>query len=300
MDFLVGTEDGLFRVTDDARTAKLIPGRIRHVVASDEGAVALDAAGTLWNVDEDGALEFDELPTMHATCVLVDGDDVWLGTEGAHLVLLRNGEVQKVEAFDRVAGRDAWTTPWGDPPDVHSIDIDDDGTLYVAVHVGGIVRSSDGGQTWDQTPLDVATDVHQVCTVPDYAQTVIAACAGGMAISIDAGDTWEVDTEGLHATYSRAIAVAGDYVILGASDGSEGGRSGLFRRTLDGTIFSRCRTGLPPEWWSGNIGTHCIAGWDEVVVAGVPDGTVFMSTDSGDRWRQVAAGMPPVTAVAIL
>lgn len=234
MDFVVGTESGLFRIGDDGSRQLLLVGAIKHVVASDEGCVALRTDKTLWNVDEDGAQEFDTFGAIAPTCVLLNDDDVWLGTEGAHLIVLRGGEAIRVKSFDEVPGRDTWSTPSGEPPAVRSLDVDDDGTLYANVHVGGILRSLDNGETWQPT-IDPATDVHQVSSVPEYPETAVAACAQGLAITIDSGATWEVDNEGLHATYCRAVAVAGDYVLLSASDGPDGSRSGLYRRALDGS-----------------------------------------------------------------
>ena len=299
MDFVVGTESGLFRVGDDGSRQLLLVGAIKHVVASDEGCVALRTDNTLWNVDEDGAQEFDTFGTIAPTCVLLDDDDVWLGTEGAHLIVLRGGEAVRITSFDEAKGRDTWHTPSGGPPAVRSLDIDDDGTLYASVHVGGILRSTDEGKTWEPT-IDIALDVHQVSRVPEYPETAVAACAQGRALTIDSGTTWEVDHEGLHATYCRAVAVAGDYVILSASDGPDRARSGLYRRALDGTVFTRCRNGLPNEWLEKNIETHCLAAWDELAVAGMPGGNVYMSTDAGEHWRHLAAALPEITSVAIL
>lgn len=299
MDFVVGTESGLFRVGDDGSRQLLLVGAIKHVVASDEGCVALRTDNTLWNVDEDGAQEFDEFGTLVPTCVLLNDDDVWLGTEGAHLIVLRGGEAVRVKSFDDVPGRETWHTPMGLPPSVRSLDVDDAGTLYVNVHVGGILRSLDNGETWEPT-IGIGADVHQVSSVPEYPETAVAACAQGLAITIDSGATWEIDNEGLHATYCRAVAVSGDYVIISASDGPSGSRTGLYYRALDGTVFGRCRTGLPNEWFEQNIDTHCIAAWDEVAVAGLPGGNVYMSTDSGESWRHIVATLPEITSVAIL
>src|SRR3712207_9592075 len=95
MSFVVATDDGLFHLDEDGNTRKLVEGPFRHVVAADDGAVALAADGTLWNVDDDGAAEFETLPPTRGaiTCVLVNGDDVWAGTAGANLWLVRGGEL---------------------------------------------------------------------------------------------------------------------------------------------------------------------------------------------------------------
>lgn len=298
MSFVVATEGGLFRLDTDGSRQVLHIGDFRHVVPADEGCVALRADGTLYEVDEESAQEFDSPPVTNPTCILVDEDDVWLGTEDARLFVVRKGELQRLHGFERAPGRETWHTPWGAPPAVRSLDMDDEGTLYVSVHVGGILRSTDGGETWQQT-MDIANDVHQVVTVPDYPNTVLAACATGIAITVDAAEEWEFDTEGLHATYCRAVAPAGDYVVAAVSEGPEGGRLGLYRKALDDAIFGRCRKGMPGDWFSGTLETHCLAAWEETVVAGLPDGTVWFSEDYAETWRQLAAALPTIRAIAL-
>ena len=300
MSFAVATDDGLFLVDEEGAVSKLVDGGFRHVVAADEGAVALGADGTLWNVEDDGtAAEFEELPPTRGaiTCVLVNGSDVWAGTAGAHLILVREGELTMVQAFEEVEGRDKWHTPWGGPPDVRSLDVDEDDVLFASVHVGGIVRSYDAGDTWLPSG-EIEWDVHQVLTVPDYASTVVAACAVGMALSTDAGETWEVESRGLHHPYCRAIAISGDNVILSVSDGPNGGESALYRRALEDSVFDRVRVGLP-EWFAGNVDTHCLAAWDEQVVCAAPGGSLYVSNDAGVRWHELATGLPEPRAVTI-
>lgn len=302
MSFVVATDDGLFYVDEDeTSTRRLVEGPFRHVVAADDGAVALAADGTLWNVDENGeANEFEELPPTSGQplCVLVNGTDVWAGTAGAHLLLVREGELARVKAFDEVEGRERWSTPWGGPPDVRSLDVDEDDVVFASVHVGGIVRSLDGGDTWLPSG-EIEWDVHQVVTVPEYASTVLAACAVGMALSTDAGETWEIEDRGLHATYCRALAVAGDHVILSVSQGPGGEQACLYRRVLEDSVFERCRVGLP-DWFPTNVDTHCLTAWEEQVVVAAPGGSLYVSNDIGIRWHELALGLPEPRAVVIL
>lgn len=300
MSFVVATDDGLFHVQDDGQYKRLVEGGFRHAVAAEDGAVALAADGTLWNVDDDGAAEFEQLPPTKGapTCVLVNGTDVWAGTAGAHLLLVREGELTPVPSFDAVEGRDKWHTPWGGPPDVRSLDVDEDDVLFASIHVGGIARSFDQGETWLPSG-EIDWDVHQVVTVPEYASTVLASCAVGMALSTDAGETWEIEDRGLHATYSRTLAVAGDHVILAVSQGPGGEQACLYRRALEDSVFDRCRVGLP-DWFATNIDTYCLTAWEEQVVAAAPGGSLFVSNDVGMRWHEMALGLPEPRAVVIV
>jgi photosystem II stability/assembly factor-like uncharacterized protein len=178
------------------------------------------------------------------------------------------------------------------------MDIDDEGVIYIAVHVGGIVVSRDGGATWGPTAFDLDWDVHQVTTVPDYAQTVAAACGTGVAISTDQGETWDVVTAGLHAAYCRAVAVAGETLVVSASQGPGGEQSTLYRMAIDGDRFIPCENGLP-DWFTGNVDTHCLAAWDESVVCGTPDGSIYVSENGGVKWARVARDLPAIRAIAL-
>ncbi len=68
------------------------------------------------------------------------------------------------------------------------------------MHVGGVLRSSDGAESWQPTALDIRTDAHQVMAPPGHDGLVLAAAAVGLAISRDAGETWDIDARGLYVT----------------------------------------------------------------------------------------------------
>src|SRR5262249_4199500 len=193
-------------------------------------------------------------------------------------------------------GRGAGPPPGGPPADVRSISAARDGTVYVNVHVGGVLRSRDGGASW-QPLLDIEHDVHQVHAPAGYPGLVLVAAYDGFGVSRDGGDTWRWQNDGLHAHYCRAVAVAGDTVILSASAGHHGRRAALYRRALeDQGEWERCAAGLP-EWFSDNVDTGCVAARGNTVAIGTEDGRVFLSADVGRRWECVAKGLAPVRAV---
>jgi hypothetical protein len=238
-----------------------------------------------------------------ATCLAPAAAGLFIGTEGAHLWRLDRGRLRPVESFDTVEKRDTWYTPWGDPADVRSIATERDRgkagcATYVNVHVGGVVRSRDGGQSWTPT-VDIEVDVHQVIVHPRVPGLVLVAAYDGLGVSRDGGDSWQFVTAGMHAHYCRAVAVAQDMILVSASTGPGGKRSALYRRPLDGGAdFERCREGLP-TWFDDNIDTGCLAAAGPVVVAGTEDGRVFQSLDAGATWNHVAQGLPAVRCVMI-
>jgi hypothetical protein len=238
-----------------------------------------------------------EISDRRGRCLLPYDGRLYIGTDEAHLLRLSDGAAEPVASFDEVEGREKWYTPWGGPPDTRSMSVSHR-TIYVNVHVGGILRSTNDGGSWEPT-IDIDADVHQVLAHPDLPGVVFAATASGLARSENAAYTWSFHDDGLHAPYSRAVTVAGDTLLISASTGPRGGRAALYRRPLqsDGP-FERCAAGLP-EWFPGNIDTHCLAASGDSVAFGSEDGTVFVSEDEGRTWQQAASGLPAVRALVV-
>jgi hypothetical protein len=291
MSLLVGTADGLF-----------VDGH--HEITGDRVGWLARGTGTWWAIagktlvrgDNDEWYQIASVDGL--TCVQpIDGTAV-VGTAGAHLLRVSTGELEPLLAFDDMPGRDDWHAVGSREPYVRSLSATADGTLLANVHVGGIPRSTDGGATWAPT-IDVDADVHQVRAHPERPELVVAAAAVGVCRSDDGGATWKVETDGLHATYCRAVALAGDVMFVSASTGPRTERGALYRRAIDSDgPFERCTEGLP-EWQPHNIDTGCVDTDGSQVVFGGADGIVYGSDDAGRTWRRLADGLPPVTAVAI-
>lgn len=251
----------------------------------------------VWRTTDEGWSHAVTLDRYRGDC-LADTDiaGVLVGTSEAHLYRVEKGNAEPVTAFDQVPGRSEWYTPWGGPPDSRSISEDDD-AVFVNVHVGGIVRSTDGGATWKPT-IDIDADVHKVWA---GWERVFGACAWGLAASTDGGNEWTIRSDGLHASYCRGVAVCGDTVLVSASNGPRGGRAAMYRGSVDGGPLERCRTGLP-EWFDGNIDSYCLDAAPDLGVAvfASEDGRVFVSTDEGASWNEVASGLGSIACVLVL
>lgn len=296
---LVATRNGLHTFDDVGRPRGVdLAGRsVRSLgrSARDEHWAIVDAS-ELWRAGGDGWSRVTDLDGHRATCVAGIGADVFVGASEARLFRLAGEALDPVVAFDHAEGRETWSTPWGGPPDTRSIaNWDDD--VYVNVHVGGIVRTDDDGQTWAPT-IDVDADVHHVTTGEGM---LLAACAGGLAVSTDRGATWTYRTDGLEARYSRAVAVCGDAVLVSSSIGPRGGRAAVYRGNLAGGTFQRCRAGLP-RWFEDNIDTYCLDALPDGSLAafGTADGRLYGSADQGITWEEHASGLPPVQRVLVL
>ena len=161
MNLLAGTRDGIRLVGSDM--PRLPAGHaITALVPSRNGIWAITDGNTIWFDPGEGEGEpVARADALRANCVLPTGDGTALvGTAEAGLFRICDGALERVDAFDSTPGRDSWYTPWGGPPDVRSMALDAGGTVYVNVHVGGVVRSTDGGETWQDT-MDIDAHVHQ-------------------------------------------------------------------------------------------------------------------------------------------
>jgi hypothetical protein len=298
---LVATEEGLhlFDDTDTAHVEDLAGRQVRALAAGGEGWWAIVEGRELWrSVDGYRWSPAAIMPSGKATCLAVTTAGLLVGTERSHLLRLERGRLVPVLSFDDAEGRDAWYTPWGAPAEVRSISAGADKAVYVNIHVGGVLRSTDGGAAWRPT-LDIEHDIHQVFALPARRGLVLVAAADGFGLSEDGGDTWRWENAGLDAHYCRAVGVADDTVLLSASTGPRGRRATVYRRRLDGGVrFERCRAGLP-EWFADNVDTGCLVARGRTVVIGTEDGCVFSSLDAGEHWDAVAKGLAPVRAVAL-
>ena len=294
---MIGTASGIEIVGGDA------PGSLRG-----RSCNALAAEGMhLWGVVDDTTVmrgspdgEWSPVASVEgrrARCLLPHDGRLYVGTDEAHLLRLSDGVVEPVASFDEVEGREKWYTPWGGPPDTRSMSASH-GTIFVNVHVGGIVRSTDGDASWEPT-IDIDADVHQVLADPVRPGLILAATAYGLARSDDGGGSWASHDEGLHASYSRGVATGAEALFVSASTGPRGGQAALYRRPLDGDQpFERCTGGLP-EWFRGNIDSHCLAAAESTVAFGTEDGEVFRSEDDGRTWEKVASGLSPIRAIVL-
>jgi len=182
--------------------------------------------------------------------------------------------------------------------------------IYGAIEVGGIIRSLDGGEHWDnvshgQYLNDDTVDMHGVLVGRWRPETVFAVARAGLFRSIDQGEHWvSARLEPLNPkgqTYCRAIReVPGDpktiWVAAGPNFQSDAGV--LFRSTDGGLTWARVDMGVQPKT------TMFAIAFDERqprrMYCATSGGEVFTSEDGGQSWagRHLPAGATQVYAMA--
>lgn len=208
------------------------------------------------------------------------------------------GEAERLKSFDNVPGRSEWRAG-GPPLGVRSLTATADGAVILAaVHVGGIPRSTDGGETWTPT-IPIMFDVHEVCSHPALPNIVAAATAVGLCVSQDGGQNWNALSEGLEMTNSLAAAALPDEVLFSIQDGPFAKRSQVWRWWISGGRVEQVRDGLP-EWLDGKIDTAHIAatGGHAAVLDG--GGNLWHSKAGSSGWDRVSADLPDAFGLLVL
>ena len=170
----------------------------------------------------------------------------------------------------------------------------DSDELYGAVEVGGLIRSLDGGDHWENLSHglylnDDLVDMHGVLASSLNPGTVISIARAGMFRSTDRGDHWQhVDLEPLNdkgQTYCRSIReVPGDprsiWVATGPNFQSESGV--LFRSDDVGVTWERVDIGF--ETHSTMFGIAFNEHEPSHIYCTTNSAEVFGSQDGGTTW----------------
>lgn len=168
------------------------------------------------------------------------------------------------------------------------------GTVGARASYGmGVLKSTDGGSTWNQTALTFTfpqiTAVERIVLNPLNRNTVYAATSEGVYKSTDGGGSWAVSDSVLMAMDIVINPI--DTTVLYASHGSANSspNPGIYKSTNAGSSWTLLTNGLP----SSNFGRTALAispTNPSIVYAGITDAVSFdadglyRTTDAGNSW----------------
>ena len=249
-------------------------------------------------------------PGVFSLAVSAADGTVYAGTEPSRLFASRDrGETwEALDALLELPSRPTWSfppRPWTShvrwiAPSPHDARL-----LLVGIELGGLMRSIDGGRTWEDHRPGAQRDVHCLAWHPRVAGRAYEAGGGGSALSVDGGETWQPADDGRDRHYTWALAVDPDdpevwYVSASTGPFAAHGRGApqarIYRRH-GGEAWVALSGGLPEPLPAMPYALLAVAGR---LFAGLSDGRVWESTDGGDSWSacRIVGGPEGLTALA--
>lgn len=153
-------------------------------------------------------------------------------------------------------------------------------------HLGVILHSADGGETWSVQRIDPVEDRPLFAVAFTDARNGVAVGLWSLMLRTrDGGRTWEAAE--LPPPPGDTRADANLMSVFGDGEGRLfiAGERGLVLRSLDGgATWSYHPTGYRGTFWSGT------ALADGTLIVGGLRGSVYRSTDNGEHWQRVETG----------
>ena len=320
MRLYAATGDGIVRldeVGDAWAVEPFLRGSGAQCLAADPADpdvvyAGLRDGGVRRSVDGGGSWTACELPEPGVFSLAVSAADgaVYAGTEPSRLYRSDDhGESwRELDALLDLPSQPSWSfppRPWTShirwiAPSPHDADL-----LLVGIELGGLMRSGDGGRSWQDHRPGAQRDVHSLAWHPQTPGRAYEAGGGGAAFSTDAGETWHGADDGRdrHYTWSVTADPADpDCWYVSASTGPYAAHG---RRDPQARIYRR-RHDEPWQPLTGGLPEplpampYALVAADDRLFAGLADGQLWESRDQGDSWSPLRLdGDRPDALVAV-
>ncbi len=199
-----------------------------------------------------------------------------------------------------------------------TIDPDDPDTIYAALQVGYMLKSTDGGETWRLLNKGFDCDVHTIVLDPGNPKRVVIATGGGdsrsgrapgkaLYMSDDAAETWAPIAMNFEQTYSNPLVVDPadvNTMYSAVSSGPPSRRNNPDYRTILIRSRDAGKTWTPMDL--GDVVTHDFPEGIVVddqqpgrVYVGLQGGNFLASEDGGDSWAPIDLQLEGVESVKL-
>jgi len=330
----VATEQGLLiaRHALDWTVDRRLDGRSVECVALDPFAPSRVYCGTLndrvWRSDDGGAswdtagpgITHSRVMSLAASAVESEhgAGVVYAGTEPSGVFRSVDGGASWTEQASLLALRSRPTWSFPPRPTTHHVRwIEADpvvpGRLYVAIEAGALVRTQDGGRTWEDRVPSGPFDTHTAATHRLAPDRVYSAAGDGYFESHDAGRTWTRHMDGLRHRYLVGIAVDQEEPGTVLVSGADGPWSAYDPPRAEAYVYRRSGRSA---WHVAMEGLPDAQGTSAARFAAHPDAPaavyaannhgVFHSADAGRKWAALDIPWPEgaldggVEALAVL
>jgi len=237
---------------------------------------------------------------------------VYAGTEPANLYRStdRGESWERLDSLHDLPSARSWFyPPRAGGQRVRSIAVDplDPLTLYVGIEVGGVMRTHDGGATWQDHRRPSFEDSHALATHPAAPRRVYQGAAGGVALSHDRGDHWRQLSRGVRRRFVWGLAVdtvdpdlwyvSAAYSPREAHRGDGRANAAVYRKLgTDPWHAPRASEGLDRMPFA-LLALRAARG---ALAAGLDDGRILVSEDAAESWRDLGVRLPHVRALVEL
>jgi photosystem II stability/assembly factor-like uncharacterized protein len=146
----------------------------------------------------------------------------------------------------------------------------------------GLLRTADGGRTWQKGVVNVPGPASTVAVSPRDPRLVLAASTIGFYRSVDGGQTWSPAGGMLDGAEPHHLLFlpTDDTIVFAATS------RGLFRSRDRGVTWARHAGGVP---FTDITGLASDARGRILYASDFATGGVFRSADGGDTWRRLIA-----------
>ena len=266
--------------------------------------------GATWEARTTGLTEHDVYSI--ASCRSNGNTRLYAGTEPAHLFCSDDlGEHwTELPALRSVPSVPDWSFPV--PPHIaHAKHINfdpyDPDTVYVSVEVGGLLRSRDRGETFEQLH-GIYEDAHRLVIHPEDNQRLYAVTGRGLYVSFDGGKSFEewISRPSELGDYPDGCVLHPhnpDLMFISCAQFNPGqwrkthfAGARISRSTDGGRNWEILKNGLPDRL-QASIEALCLeaAGDDVSIFAATTSGEIHHSDDAGDNWSIIASGLAPIS-----
>jgi hypothetical protein len=303
-------EDGSVETGLDGRGARCLaldpqdPDTL-YVGTSDEGIFKSEDGGGTWE-----KLSGIEHPRVTAVAVSSADGAVYAGTEPSALFVSRDGGLswRELEGMRNLPSAPTWSfppRPWTSHVRAIALSYADPNRVVAGIELGGVVRSTDGGVTWQDQRPGAQADCHSLFAHPGAPELLYEAGGGGFAQSTDFGESWEAADGGMDLHYVWGLAADAEDPSLVYTSAASGPGRAHGRGSSNATIYRRSGNGRWQPVLEGLAAFPYALCQDpetpKMLYAGFGDGTILRCTDAGAKWEevaQVASGLQDLAAVS--
>ena len=310
MKIYAATGEAVARVDDDGVNLALegsgaqcvaADGERVYVGTFDKGIFRSLDGGRTWDDVTDGIPHKRVL----AVCISPHGE-VYAGTEPSSLYRSTDDGAswEDLASLRDVPSYDTWFFP--PRPETHHVrwiapHADDADEIHVGIELGGVLRTRDGGKTFEDRHPDAVIDPPVVHAHPRATERVYAIGGDGVSYSVDSGDTWTRDTDGMDRFYTWGLAVDPadpDVWYVSAAPGPDRAHGG---GDSQGRLFRKLRRdGWEPIGDVVSDMPYALAAPEPgTLVVGTRSGEIRVSHDAGQTWRTLDARVPGILQLAI-